>query len=44
VAEIYGVKVGCKLVSRVTDVVIDDVGAWQQRPLRGVSDQTCVVH
>ena len=31
--EIYGVKVGRDLISRVTDAVIDDVRAWQQRPL-----------
>jgi putative transposase len=33
-AEIYGVKVGRDLISRVTDAVIDDVRAWQQRPLK----------
>jgi putative transposase len=31
--EIYGVKVGRDLISRVTDAVMDDVRAWQQRPL-----------
>src|SRR5437763_7812728 len=31
--EIYGVKVGRDLISRVTDAVVDDVKAWQQRPL-----------
>jgi putative transposase len=35
-AEIYGVKVGRDLISRVTDAVIDDVRAWQQRPLEDV--------
>jgi putative transposase len=35
-AEIYGVKVGRDLISRVTDAVIDDVRAWQQRPLDDV--------
>jgi len=35
-AEIYGVKVGRDLISRVTDVVMDDVRAWQQRPLDDV--------
>jgi putative transposase len=35
-AEIYGVKVGRDLISRVTDVVMDDVRAWQQRPLEDV--------
>ena len=34
--EIYGVKVGRDLVSRVTDGVIDDVRAWAQRPLEDV--------
>jgi putative transposase len=32
-AEIYGVRVGRDLISRVTDAVIEDVKAWQQRPL-----------
>ena len=31
--EIYGVKVGRDLISRVTDAVVDDVREWQQRPL-----------
>src|SRR3954451_12622435 len=31
--EIYGVKVGRDLISRVTDAVMDDVRAWQQRPV-----------
>jgi putative transposase len=35
-AEIYGVEVGHDLISRVTDAVIDDVRAWQQRPLEDV--------
>lgn len=35
-AEIYGVKVGRDLISRVTDAVIDDVREWQQRPLDDV--------
>jgi putative transposase len=34
--EIYGVKVGRDLISRVTDEVMDDVRAWQQRPLEDV--------
>ncbi len=34
--EIYGVKVGRDLISRVTDGVIDDVRAWAQRPLEDV--------
>jgi putative transposase len=33
IAEIYGVHVGRDLISRVTDAVIDDARAWQQRPL-----------
>ena len=35
-AEIYGVKVGRDLISRVTDAVMDDVRAWVQRPLEDV--------
>jgi hypothetical protein len=35
-AEVYGVRVGRDLISRVTDAVIDDVRAWQQRPLDDV--------
>src|SRR5919109_4153836 len=34
--EIYGVKVGRDLISHVTDAVMDDVRAWQQRPLDDV--------
>jgi transposase-like protein len=34
--EIYCVKVGRDLISRVTDAVIDDVRAWQTRPLDDV--------
>jgi putative transposase len=34
--EIYGVTVGRDLISRVTDAVMDDVRAWQQRPLEDV--------
>src|SRR4051812_5945584 len=34
--EIYGVTVGRDLISRVTDAVMDDVRAWQQRPLDDV--------
>jgi putative transposase len=32
-ADIYGVKVGRDLISEVTDAVIEDARAWQQRPL-----------
>jgi putative transposase len=35
-AEIYGVSVGRDLISRVTDAVMDDVRAWQTRPLDDV--------
>jgi putative transposase len=35
-AEIYGVKVGRDLISRVTDGVMDDVRAWAARPLEDV--------
>jgi putative transposase len=35
-AEIYGVKVGRDLISRVTDAVMDDARVWQTRPLEDV--------
>src|SRR3954464_9679118 len=35
-AELYGVEVGHDLISRITDAVLDDVRAWQQRPLEDV--------
>ena len=35
-AEIYGVKVGRDLISRVTDAVMEDARAWQTRPLDDV--------
>jgi putative transposase len=35
-AEIYGVKVGRDLISRVTDAVMDDARAWQTGPLEDV--------
>jgi putative transposase len=34
--EIYGVKVGRDLISRVTDTVMEDARAWQTRPLDDV--------
>jgi transposase-like protein len=34
--ELYGVSVGRDLISRVTDAVMDDVRAWQQRPLEDI--------
>jgi putative transposase len=34
--ELYGVSVGRDLISRVTDGVMEDVRAWQQRPLDDV--------
>lgn len=34
--EIYGVKVGRDLISRVTDAVMEDARAWQNRPLDDV--------
>jgi putative transposase len=34
--ELYGVNVGRELISRVTDAVMDDARAWQQRPLDDV--------
>ncbi len=35
-AEIYGVKVGRDLISRVTDAVMEDARSWQSRPLEDV--------
>jgi putative transposase len=34
--EIYGVKVGRELISKVTDGVMDDARVWAQRPLEDV--------
>ena len=34
--EIYGVKVGRELISRVTDAVMDDVRDWGKRPLEDI--------
>src|SRR5579871_2630922 len=34
--EIYGVRVGRDLISKVTDAVMDDARAWQMRPLDDV--------
>jgi putative transposase len=34
--EIYGVKVGRELISKVTDAVMDDARAWAVRPLEDV--------
>jgi putative transposase len=34
--ELYGVDVGRDLISRVTDAVLNDVRAWQARPLDDV--------
>ena len=34
--EIYGVKVGRDLISKVTDAVMEDARAWQTRPLDDV--------
>jgi putative transposase len=36
VRELYGVSVGRDLISRVTDAAMDDVRAWQSRPLEDV--------
>jgi len=35
-AELYGVGVSAELVSRATDAVVDELGAWQSRPLERV--------
>ena len=34
--ELYGVEVSPDLISRVTDAVVDDIAAWQNRPLDAV--------
>ena len=34
--EIYGVEVSAALISNVTDAVMDDVRAWQSRPVSAV--------
>jgi putative transposase len=34
--ELYGVEVSPDLISRVTDAVVDDIAAWQSRPLETV--------
>lgn len=34
--EIYGVEVSLTLISNVTDSVLDEVRAWQSRPLEAV--------
>jgi putative transposase len=39
--EIYGVEVSADLISRVTDGVLDELKAWQERPLERVY---CVVY
>ncbi len=39
--EIYGIEVSPDLISRVTDGVVDELQAWQQRPLEPVY---CVVY
>ena len=35
-AEIYGTEVSPDLISRITDAVLDDVKAWQTRPLEAL--------
>jgi putative transposase len=35
-AEMYGVKVGRELISKVTDAVMDDARAWASRPLEDI--------
>ena len=33
VRELYGIEVSPELVSKVTDAVLDELAAWQSRPL-----------
>ena len=35
-SEMYGTEIGHSLISEVTDAVVDEVTAWQQRPLDGI--------
>jgi putative transposase len=35
-AEVYGTEVSPELISKITDAVLDDVKAWQGRPLEAV--------
>ena len=35
--EIYGVEVSAELISKVTDAIVPELRAWQQRPLDAVS-------
>ena len=39
--EIYGVEVSPDLISRVTDAVVEELNAWQHRPLESVY---CIVY
>ncbi|MFV3078199.1 transposase, partial [Niveispirillum fermenti] len=34
--ELYGIEVSADLISAVTDAVLDEVAAWQTRPLEAV--------
>ena len=36
VRELYGIEVSPKLISKVTDAVLDELAAWQSRPLESV--------
>jgi putative transposase len=36
VRELYGIEVSAELISKVTDAVLEDVKAWQSRPLEAV--------
>ncbi len=35
-AELYGIEVSPDLISAVTDAVLDEIAAWQNRPLEPV--------
>lgn len=41
IAEIYGVQVSAEMVSKVTDAVVDELHAWQHRPLEALY---CIVY
>lgn len=41
-AQIYGVEVSPDLVSKVTDAVVDELVAWQSRPLDAIWPIICI--
>src|SRR3977135_4103832 len=39
--EVYGVNASRELISNITDVVVDEIKAWQSRPLDEVYPNLC---